>query len=62
MNKMTSNERLQLLDEYDNLIEQIMEIDETFQKDTTYPLINEVSLACFNTNRMRLYHFWRTGK
>ena len=62
MKKMTSDMRLELLDKYDNLIQQIMEIDESFQKNTTYPLINEVSLGCLNTCRMRLYNFWRTGK
>tara|TARA_R100000234_G_scaffold118356_1_gene98628 strand:- start:347 stop:526 length:180 start_codon:yes stop_codon:yes gene_type:complete len=59
---MSSDKRLDLLDKYDDLLEQIMEIDESFKRNTRHHLINKVALGCFNDCRIRLYNFWRLGK
>ena len=58
---MTSDERLELYDNYTELLEQIMKIDMTYKENTKKWLINEDTLDKLNVCKDKLKKFWRTG-
>ena len=62
MEKMSSDERLKLYDNFTELFEKIMEIDFTYKNQTKKWLINEDTLDKIRICENKLKNFWRTGQ
>ena len=58
MKKMTSDERLELYDNFQSALQEIVDIDEFLP----YDMERQVAIDNLGKTEKLLYRFWRTGK
>ena len=58
MNKMTSDERLELYDNFQSAYQEIVDINELLP----YDMERQVAIDNLGKTEKLLYRFWRTGK